>query len=64
LSGVLLCGYGVARSLIETVRQPDQQLGLFFDSFSMGQVLSLPMIFIGAYLLLRKSPQRTTPISR
>ena len=54
LSGILLAGYGLARILIEAVRQPDQQLGLFYEIFSMGQMLSLPMVFIGFYLITRK----------
>jgi phosphatidylglycerol:prolipoprotein diacylglycerol transferase len=54
LSGALLAGYGFARVLIEIVRQPDPQLGLFYEMFSMGQLLSLPMILVGSYLVMRK----------
>ncbi|MGB0584897.1 MAG: prolipoprotein diacylglyceryl transferase [Candidatus Puniceispirillaceae bacterium] len=60
VTGVLLAGYGVARSMIEFVREPDAQIGLLLDSVSMGQLLSVPMIIFGAYLIMRRpaSPER------
>ena len=51
LTGVFLFSYGVARFSVEFVRQPDAHIGLFGDIFSMGQLLSLPMIIVGLYLL-------------
>lgn len=39
--------YGLCRSLVELVREPDQQLGLFGGIISMGQILSLPMFVLG-----------------
>ncbi len=52
VSGVFLIGYGAFRFLVEFVREPDAQLGyLAFGWVTMGQVLSLPMIFLGAWLL-------------
>ena len=54
ITGVLLAGYGVARSMIEFVREPDAQIGLMLDSVSMGQLLSVPMIIFGVYLIKRK----------
>ena len=65
VTGVLLAGYGVARSLIEFVREPDAQIGLLFGSVSMGQLLSVPMIIIGAYLIISKAaPFGRDPASR
>ena len=54
VSGVFLIGYGVLRSVMEIFREPDA--GIFGHSYtiSMGQWLSLPMIIIGLWLLLRK----------
>jgi phosphatidylglycerol:prolipoprotein diacylglycerol transferase len=38
--------------MVELVREPDAQLGyLAFGWVTMGQVLSLPMILFGAWLL-------------
>ena len=41
--------YGVFRFFIEFFREPDQHIGLMYFEFSMGQILSLPMILIGLY---------------
>jgi len=50
--GTFMLGYGVVRFLIEFVRVPDAQLGYLFGGFiTMGQLLSLPLIVIGAALL-------------
>jgi phosphatidylglycerol:prolipoprotein diacylglycerol transferase len=50
LSG-FLAGYGLARFCIEFVREPDRHIGFIaeagFLSITMGQILTLPMIFIG-----------------
>ena len=54
ITGVLLAGYGVARSIIEFVREPDAQIGLLLNSISMGQLLSVPMIIFGVYLIMRR----------
>ncbi|MBS97728.1 MAG: prolipoprotein diacylglyceryl transferase [Oceanospirillaceae bacterium] len=52
VSGLFLLLYGVFRSLVELVREPDEHLGFIaFDWLSMGQLLSLPMILFGAALL-------------
>ncbi|MEX2482875.1 MAG: prolipoprotein diacylglyceryl transferase [Gammaproteobacteria bacterium] len=53
VSGVFLAGYGLFRSLVELVREPDQHIGyLAGDWLTMGQVLSLPMFAAGLGLLL------------
>jgi len=41
--------YGLFRFFIEFFREPDQHIGLLYFEFSMGQILSLPMILIGLY---------------
>jgi phosphatidylglycerol:prolipoprotein diacylglycerol transferase len=52
-AAVFLIGYGICRFLVEFVRIPDQNRGyLFFDWVTMGQVLSAPMILVGAALLV------------
>lgn len=51
LSGVFLAGYGISRFCIEWVREPDPQLGLLAQYFSMGQILCLPMILGGGFLI-------------
>ncbi|MPV85460.1 prolipoprotein diacylglyceryl transferase [Ostreibacterium oceani] len=65
LSGAFLCGYGVFRFFVEFFREPDTHIGyLAFDWFTQGQLLTLPMIAIGLYLLLkptRPNLPNTTP---
>jgi phosphatidylglycerol:prolipoprotein diacylglycerol transferase len=53
VSGLFLAGYGVARFVAEYFRSPDD--GIFGQStvVSMGQWLSLPMFFIGLFLMFR-----------
>lgn len=57
VSGVFALGYGLFRFLVEFVRQPDPQLGyLAFGWLTMGQLLCVPLLAVGAWLLLRKAP--------
>ncbi|MBC8948134.1 MULTISPECIES: prolipoprotein diacylglyceryl transferase [Xenorhabdus] len=51
VSGLFLIGYGAFRIIVEFFRQPDAQLGLF-EGISMGQILSVPMIFAGIFLMI------------
>jgi phosphatidylglycerol:prolipoprotein diacylglycerol transferase len=51
LFGIFVTGYGISRFIVEFYREPDPQVGMFFDYFSLGQMLSLPMIFAGLYLI-------------
>nr|WP_236858671.1 prolipoprotein diacylglyceryl transferase [Candidatus Riesia pediculischaeffi] len=46
LSANFLFFYGIFRILIEIFRQPDYQVGLLYG-LSLGQILSLPMVFFG-----------------
>ena len=51
LSGVFFTGYGVARIIVETFREPDAHLGFFAIGATMGQLLSLPVLLGGLWLL-------------
>ena len=51
-SGMFLLFYGIFRFIIEFFREPDAHLGhLAFGFMTMGQILSLPMIIIGCYMI-------------
>ena len=63
LTGVFLIGYGLSRIVVELFREPDVFLGFIFGGISMGQILSLPMILFGLYLVLRTRPWRPLPQS-
>lgn len=65
VSGLFLLGYGGARFLVEFVRQPDAHLGtILLDWMSMGQILSIPMILGGVYLLSRPAAKKSANRSR
>lgn len=52
VSGLFALCYGVFRFLVELLRLPDEHLGyLAWNWLTMGQVLSLPLIAVGIYLL-------------
>ncbi len=64
IGGTFLAGYGIARFLVEFVRQPDAQfvsagnpLGLAWHvngyGLTMGQILCIPMIVVGLWFLWR-----------
>lgn len=53
LSGIFLIGYGLARSISEFFREPEVNLGA--DAITTwGQILCIPMILFGLYLVLRR----------
>jgi phosphatidylglycerol---prolipoprotein diacylglyceryl transferase len=52
VSGLFLAGYGTFRFLAEFGREPDSFLGLLALGFSMGQWLSLPMVAVGAGMMV------------
>ena len=57
VSGLFLLGYGVFRFFVEFYREPDVHLGpIALDWMTMGQLLSIPLIVAGAWLLMRRAP--------
>lgn len=71
IAGTFFAGYGIARFVVEFVRQPDAQfvsdgnpLGLALElggyGFTMGQLLSIPMVFLGLYLI--RQARRSSPL--
>ena len=57
VAGLFLVLYGIFRSLVEMVRQPDGQVNFLIGEITMGQALSLPMIVFGLWLMLRRGPR-------
>ncbi|EKE19963.1 MAG: hypothetical protein ACD_8C00076G0010, partial [uncultured bacterium] len=51
LFSIYLIGYGALRIFAEQFRQPDPQIGILLDHFTLGQLLSLVMIFGGVVIL-------------
>jgi phosphatidylglycerol---prolipoprotein diacylglyceryl transferase len=54
LTGVFLIGYAVARITGEFFREPDEFLGFLWLGATMGQLLSIPMLIAGFWLVLRR----------
>ncbi len=53
VSALFLMGYGLFRFIIEFVRMPDAHIGYLAGGwFTMGQLLSLPMLVIGAWMMV------------
>ncbi|QJC28369.1 prolipoprotein diacylglyceryl transferase [Enterobacteriaceae endosymbiont of Plateumaris braccata] len=50
-TSIFLLFYGIFRIFVEFFRDPDVQLGFFYNYITMGQILSLPMVFIGLLML-------------
>lgn len=61
VSGLFFLGYGSIRIFEEFFRQPDPQYGyLAFGWLTMGQVLCVPMVLLGLYLMFRHLPLSKT----
>ena len=50
-SGLFLLLYALFRGLVENYREPDSQIGFIFTNFTMGQLLSAPMVIIGIVII-------------
>ena len=57
LTGAFLVGYAIARMIAELFREPDPFLGYLWEGVTMGQLLSVPLLFAGVWLMLRSKPQ-------
>jgi len=51
--GLFIAGYGLARTSLENVREPDSYMPSFPFGLTMGMILSIPMILVGAWLIWR-----------
>jgi len=61
ITGLALFLYGCFRFFVEFYRMPDAQLGyLALDWVTMGQILSLPMIILGAILFFYSNKKEIT----
>ena len=52
-AGIFALGYGLSRIVVEYFREPDAHLGYYAGFLTMGMVLSLPLVAIGIWLLVR-----------
>jgi len=62
LAGVFLFFYGVFRFIVEFFREPDAQIGYIFKYFTLGQMLTIPIVLLGVALItwsLRRKTEDT-----
>jgi len=52
LSGVFLIGYAVVRIFVEFFREPDSFMGFLWFGATMGQLLSIPVLLFGLWLVI------------
>lgn len=56
VAGAFICWYAISRILVEFVRLPDAHIGyLAGDWLTMGMILSLPMLAIGIWSMVRST---------
>lgn len=53
-SGIFLIFYSIFRIFIEIFREPDFHIGFILENITMGQILSIPMLLLGIYLILSR----------
>lgn len=64
--GSFIAIYGIARIIGEHFREPDPQLGFLWGGLTMGMLLSVPMIIVGAIIIttaLRRKANGPAPSS-
>ena len=52
VSGFFLIQYSILRIISENFREPDAQLGYFFNYFSLGTLLSMATLFAGVIIII------------
>lgn len=57
ISSVFLLVYTLSRLCMEFFREPDEQIGFIFGQATLGQLLSIPFLLVGLYVL-NKSVRR------
>mgnify|MGYP005805292537 CR=1 FL=1 len=51
VSALFVLFYGIFRIAMEQFREPDKHMGFFFDYFTMGQILSVPLVATGIIVM-------------
>lgn len=60
VTGIFLCTYGFFRAFVELFREPDAHIGFVLSQLTLGQMLTIPMIILGTYIIFLS----TRPISK
>ncbi len=62
LGGIFLAGYAIGRIIAEMFRQPDAHIGFLAGGVTMGQLLSLPVLAVGLFLIMRAYRRPVVPV--
>jgi len=62
VSGMFACLYALLRISMEQFREPDIQLGYFFNVLTMGQMLSMPFLLVGVWVMYRAIKRNAKPL--
>ena len=62
--GSFIAIYGIARIISEFFREPDPQLGFLWGGLTMGMLLSVPMILVGAIIIAAAKRRKAAGTSR
>ncbi|PTM92649.1 prolipoprotein diacylglyceryl transferase [Mycoplana dimorpha] len=59
VTGLFVAGYAICRIFVEFFREPDVQIGYLFGGWlTMGMILSLPMLALGLWAMVRARPAK------
>lgn len=61
VSSLFVLCYGVFRISMEQFRQPDSHMGFYLNYFTMGQILSVPLIVVGIWVLVVSCRRKVKP---
>jgi phosphatidylglycerol:prolipoprotein diacylglycerol transferase len=64
IGGAFLCGYAIARMTGELFREPDAHLGFIIGPVTMGQLLSVPMLIAGIWLIVSSAKREPLPLTK
>lgn len=60
LMGIFIAGYGMGRIIAEFFREPDAYIGFLAFGTTWGQWLSIPMVLIGVFFIVRSRPREVS----
>ena len=62
VSGAFVLMYAVFRSFLEMFREPDAHIGFLWGGATMGQILSLPLAVVGAWVIVASWRRGKMPV--
>ena len=60
ITGLFILLYALFRFFIEYLREPDAHIGLLFNFISLGQILTIPLFFVGIIIFKYDDSKKRT----